>query len=164
MHTSRYPCGGRESREGKGIHAWPSTRSQARVTAGRVRKHLLQQYLQPPPVRSPPEMAGQLRSRHPGEASPEGLTGVQVRHALPFLSSHLGDLQNQLRTQSQLQGQAHGLAARGRPRRCESALQNPPGAVGGTLGCGFCCAFAPPWPAVHCKSMHCFRSWFCVRS
>ena len=52
-----------------------------------------------------------------------------------------------------------GLAARGRPRRCESALQNPqgapsapPGAVGGAWACGFCCAFASPWPAARCES------------
>ena len=61
-----------------------------------------------------------------------------------------------------------GFAARGRPRRCESALQNPqgalrapPGAKGGAWGCGFGCAFASPWPAACCEYMNCFRSWFC---
>ena len=43
---------------------------------------------------------------------------------------YLRDLQNQLRAQNQLRGQAHGLAARGRPRRCESALRNPQGRLG----------------------------------
>ena len=45
-----------------------------------------------------------------------------------------GDLRNQLRTQNQLRVQRHGLAARGRPRRCESALQNSQGARRGRLG------------------------------
>ena len=47
---------------------------------------------------------------------------------------NLGDLLNQLRTQSQLRGQAHGPAARGRPRRCEKRTPKPTGRRRGLPG------------------------------
>ena len=83
----------------------------------------------------------------------------------------LGDLQNQLRTQNQLRGpglldlqRAAGQGDAKAHYKIHRAPSAPPGALGGTWGCGFCCAFASPWPAARCKTMHCLRSLFCARS